>query len=223
MQQIAAIFDLDDTLLNESSGRLLVRYLRRSGQLARYFRLRHSWILATAFLTYRIGGRQDVTQLMGRSARIARGIPLDEFWQLVQSWFDELVVDHIAPPGRAQLDWHRDQGHIPVICSASSQFSVQPVAHYLGIEHMVFTEWLSKDGYLTGEIRQPIAYGAGKVYWMEQWAASQNVSLAQSYFYTDHISDLPLLEVVGHPVAVNPEPQLAQLASARGWPIVDWH
>ncbi|CAN5736197.1 hypothetical protein BH10CHL1_BH10CHL1_14140 [soil metagenome] len=222
MQQIAAIFDLDDTLLNESSGRLLFRYLRRSGQFSRYFRLRHSWILAGAFLNYRIGGRQDMTQLMGRSARIARGIALDEFWQLTQNWFDEMVVDHISPSGIAQLAWHRAQGHIPVICSASSQFSVQPVAQHLGIEHRVFTDWLSEDGYLTGEIRRPIAYGAGKVYWMEQWAATHNVSLAQSYFYTDHISDLPLLDVVGHPVAVNPEPQLAQLATGRGWPIVDW-
>lgn len=222
MQQIAAIFDLDDTLLNESSGRLLLRYLRRSRQLSRYFRLRHSWILATAFLNYRMGGRQDMTQLMARSARIARGIALDEFWQLTQSWFDDLVVNHIAPLGQAQLAWHRVQGHIPVICSASSQFSVQPVAQHLGIEHMVFTEWLDEGGRLTGEIRLPIAYGTGKVYWMEQWAASQNVSLAQSYFYTDHISDLPLLEAVSHPVAVNAEPRLAQLAAGRGWPLVDW-
>ena len=151
MQHIAAIFDLDETLLDESSGRLLFHYLRRNGQLSRYFRLRDSWTIATAILAYRMGMR-DVTQVMQRSARIARGIALDEFWQLVQCWFDEMVVDHITPLGQEQLTWHRAQGHLPVICSASSQFSVQPVAHHLGIEHMVYTEWLGQDGYMTGEI-----------------------------------------------------------------------
>jgi HAD superfamily hydrolase (TIGR01490 family) len=221
MQHIAAIFDLDDTLLDESSNRLLFQYLRHNGQLSRYFRLRDSWTIATAILAYRMGMR-DVTQVMQSSARIARGIALDEFWQLVQCWFDEIVVAHITPLGQERLAWHRAQGHLPVICSASSQFTVQPVAHHLGIEHMVYTEWLGQDGYMTGEIRRPIAYGAGKVYWMQQWAAIQHVSLAQSYFYTDHISDLPLLEAVGHPIAVNPDRKLAQLAVGRSWPIVDW-
>ena len=221
MPPIAAIFDLDDTLLNAASARLLARYSRQNDQFSRYFRRRDSLAIAAAVLTYRLG-LLDATQLMARSARIAKDIALDEFWPLVQQWFDEMVVHHISARGQEQLAWHRAQGHIPVICSGSSQFSVQPVAHYLAIEHMVYTEWLDKDGRLTGEIRRPIVYGTGKVHWMQQWAERHHIVLSDSYFYSDDISDRPLLETVAHPAAVNPDRQLTQLAAQRGWPILHW-
>ena len=221
MPQIAAIFDLDDTLLNAASARLLFQYLRQNDLFSRYFRRRDSLAVAGAVLAYRLG-LLDETQLMQRSARVAKGIALAEFWPLVQRWFDEMVIHHIAPLAQERLAWHRTQGHIPVICSGSSQFSVAPVAHYLAIEHSVCTEWLCKDGRMTGEIRQPIAYGVGKVHWMQQWAEKHEVALVQSYFYSDDISDLPLLEAVAHPCAVNPDRKLTQLATLRGWPILDW-
>ena len=84
----------------------------------------------------------------------------------------------------------------------------------MGIE-AIWTEWLSADGALTGLVREPITYGEGKVYWTERWAAEHNVDLSQSYFYSDHLSDVPLLELVGHPVAVNPTRQLTRYALER--------
>lgn len=222
MKRIAAIFDLDDTLLSGSSGRLFFTYLRRNHLYPRFFRLRNAMPLIAAFLLYRLG-RADATATMQRSASIARGIAVADIWAVVQSWFDDVLVHAITPAGREQVVWHQEQGHIPVICSASSQFAVQPVADYLGIEHTIYTEWLSEDGRLTGLVREPIVYGEGKVYWASLWAAEQQVDLSASYFYSDHISDQPLLEVVAFPIAVNPEPRLARLARNRAWPILDWH
>ena len=181
MPSIAAIFDLDNTLLNDASGRLFFQYLRRSGEFSHFFRLRNVWTVASAALLLRLG-IFDLTQAMRRSAAVAAGTGLDEMDTVVRRWFEEMVVHHISVAGRERLDWHRMQEHIPVICSGASQFSVLPVARYLGIEHNVHTEWLSKDGYLTGDIRQPIVYGAGKVYWMQKWAAEHKVNLAQSYW-----------------------------------------
>lgn len=221
MTQIAAIFDLDETLLDASSGRLFYQYLRHSGQFFRFFRLRDSWTVVSAVLLYRLG-LLDATETMQRGASVAAGLRLDDFWPVVQQWFDEVVVRHIAPAAQERLAWHRIQGHIPIICSGSSQFSVVPVARHLQIEHFICTEWLCNETCMTGAIRQPIAYGDGKVHWMQQWAATHNVNLAASYFYTDHISDLPLLEAVAHPNAVNPERHLAQVAAVRGWPILQW-
>ncbi len=221
MVQIAAIFDLDETLLDASSGRLFLRYLRHSGQFSRFFHFRDSWTVISAVFLYRLG-LLDATETMQRGARVATGLRLDNFWPLVQQWFDEVVIHHIAPAAQERLAWHRTQSHIPIICSGSSQFSVVPVARHLQIEHFICTEWLCNETCMTGEIRQPIAYGDGKVHWMQQWAAMHNVSLAQSYFYTDHISDRPLLEAVAHPNAVNPDRQLTQLATVRGWPILQW-
>jgi HAD superfamily hydrolase (TIGR01490 family) len=221
MAKIAAIFDLDDTLLNGSSGRLFFSYLRRKGLYPRFFRLRNAMPVIAAFLLYHLG-QADVTQTMQRSAMVARGIKVDELWEVVGHWFEDVLVHAITQGGRDCIAWHREQGHVLAICSASSQFAVQPVADHLGIEHAIYTEWLSHEGRLTGQVREPIVYGAGKVHWASRWAAKQGVALAESYFYSDHISDEPLLEVVASPVAVNPEPRLARLARSRNWPILDW-
>ncbi|MGD8627079.1 MAG: haloacid dehalogenase-like hydrolase, partial [Anaerolineae bacterium] len=82
---------------------------------------------------------------------------------------------------------------------------------------------ISADGRLTGEIEPPPCYGQGKVVWAERFAREHAVDLSASYFYTDSISDLPLLERVGQPVAVNPDPRLRRLARARGWQITRFY
>ncbi len=218
--QIAAIFDMDDTLLSDSSGRLLLQYLRQKGQLLQFFNRRNIVSLFTAPILYKLG-LINVERFMQRSVQLAAGYDVDDLWTLVNTWFDEMLVNYVSEGGRTQLAWHRDQGHLPVICSASSQFSVLPVARHLGVD-AIWTEWLSADGALTGLVREPITYGEGKVYWTERWAAEHNVDLSQSYFYSDHLSDVPLLELVGHPVAVNPTRQLTRYALKRNWPIEQW-
>jgi phosphoserine phosphatase len=72
---------------------------------------------------------------------------------------------------------------------------------------------------LTGQVVPPVCYGTGKVVWAERFAEEHGVDLSASYFYTDSITDLPLLERVAHPVAVNPDPRLRRLAQKRGWPV----
>ncbi len=103
------------------------------------------------------------------------------------------------------MAWHRGQGHIPLICSGSSQFAVLQVADELQIQHTIYTEWEAQDGYLTGTLRHPLVYGTGKVFWAQAWADANQIDLAGSYFYSDHISDLPLMDLVAHPVAINPD------------------
>lgn len=219
--KIAAIFDLDDTLLVESSGRLFLRYLRSSGQLLKYFPRRRLMGVFSAPLLYKVG-LINVDRFMERTVMIAEGLRLDDVWTMVQGWFEAVGVHHISEAGNEQLNWHIQNGHIPIICSASSQFSVLPIARHLGIEHAIFTEWLSEGEELTGKVRTPIVYGPGKVHWVRRWAETHNVDLSQSYFYSDHISDRPLLELVGHPVVVNPHRRLAKLALRNNWPVRDW-
>jgi HAD superfamily hydrolase (TIGR01490 family) len=135
-------------------------------------------------------------------------------------WFVEDVVPHIAAAGERRVAEHKARGHVVALVSASTQYVVEPMAAYLGIEgQFVCTHLESEDGRLTGDVVPPICYGAGKVVWAERFATEYNVDLGSSYFYTDSISDLPLLERVGHPVAVNPDPRLRRLAAQRGWKI----
>ena len=219
--QVAAIFDMDDTLLNGSSGRMLFTWLRDKGMLNRYFRRRDIPQAILAALLYKLH-LLDPTWLILRMGRSAAGADAAEMWAISRRWFDEMLVPAIHQDGVAKVAWHRAQGHRLVICSGSSQFAVDLMGAHLEIDETVCTEWIVQAGRLTGELRQPLVFAEGKVFWMNRWAEEKNVDLSRSYFYTDHISDRPLLEVVAHPVAVNPDPKLARLARTRDWDVLAW-
>lgn len=218
---IAAIFDLDDTLVAGVTGRMVVKYLRKTGELSTFVRRSEMLAILAQSLLFKYG-LTNATAAMQVTVRVCRGRTVDEMWELVNRWFEEMVKDALAPGALTTLDWHREQGHLPVICTASSQFSALPVARHLGIQHAIFTEWESNNGRMTGSVRLPIAYGAGKVHHLRAWADAVGVDLRRSYFYSDHHSDLPMLELVEHPVAVNPTRRLRMLAEQRCWPIKVW-
>ena len=96
---------------------------------------------------------------------------------------------------------------------------VRPLAARLGIQHMLYTRLEVEDGRFTGRMIEPICFEEGKIYWLQQFIDEQGVDLAKSWFYTDSITDRPLLDLVGHPVAVNPDPLLYREALRRAWPV----
>jgi len=218
---IAAIFDLDDTLLNESTGRSVIRYLRETKVGRQWIRRRDVAAVIGSTLLYHYGAL-DITRMMQATARMVRSVPVAELWEIVNRWFEDVVIHTISSQALERLEWHRAQGHLPVICTASSQFSALPVARHLGIEHVICTPWHDDGEQMTGTIRLPLAYGPGKVFWMRRWTAANGIALADCYFYSDHPSDLPLMELVAFPAAVNPTPALERIASQRDWPILHW-
>jgi HAD superfamily hydrolase (TIGR01490 family) len=220
-QQVAAIFDMDYTLLSDSSARMFFGYLYRTGQIYNYFRRRDLAKFLGASFLYKLG-LLDPTWLLINAGRLSAGQNVDHLWEISRLWFSDGVIDFISSRARERLQWHQAQGHIPIICSGSSQFVVHLVAEHLGVEEWIATEWVVHNGLLTGELRQPLTYGMGKVYWMEQWAERRGIDLSQSYFYTDHVSDRPLLERVAYPIAVNPDRRLAQIARRQAWEILHW-
>jgi putative phosphoserine phosphatase/1-acylglycerol-3-phosphate O-acyltransferase len=219
---IAAIFDLDRTLVAGSTGTMVIEYLREQGLFRRYIRRRDAGRLLGGTLLYRFG-HMDATRLMQATVASVRGIPVRELWEMVEGWFDAMVSQRLAPGGLERLQWHVDQGHLPIICTASSQFSALPVARHLAIPHAVYSEWQDDGTQMTGTVRLPIVFGTGKVFWVRKWAAEHGVALRESYFYSDDISDQPLLEMVGYPAAVNPTSALRRLAERRGYPVLRWY
>lgn len=217
----AAIFDLDSTLLDDASGRLFARYLRREKRLQEFIRRRDMPLLAAVITAYQLG-LLNATRAAQQTAKVVAGLQVDYFWQTVRTWFDVMLVNHITDGGRDAVAWHAAQGHTMLICSASSQFSVRPVAEHLKIPHYICSEWLTSGDRLTGGVRLPIVYGEGKVLYVRRWAEQFNIDLRNSYFYTDHISDRPLLELVGNPVAVTPDSDLLRLSTERGWRVNRW-
>jgi HAD superfamily hydrolase (TIGR01490 family) len=215
MGRVAALFDMDKTLLDASSGQLYARYLYRTGQMGRWELARVAWWGVLSRL-----GVLDMHNLVPRLLAAAVGDDEAETRRLSDRWFTEDVVPHMTARGRQQVAEHQARGHMVAIVSGSTQYAVGPLAAHLGIpDQYVCTRLESKNGQLTGQVVPPICYGPGKVVWAERFAAEHDVDLPASWFYTDSISDLPLLERVGYPVAVNPDPRLRRLAQKRGWPI----
>ncbi len=215
MKHIGALFDMDKTLLNTTSGLLYVRYLYRVGRLRRRDVARvMSWVALDK------AGRLDMAALVSRLLAMVAMESEPEMRELCDRWFLEDVVSHVTERGRQRMAEHAAQGHVLGIVSASTQYVVGPLAAYLGIPgQYVCTHLQSEDGRLTGHIVPPFCYGEGKVVWAERFAAEYEVDLSASYFYTDSISDRPLLERVARPVAVNPDLRLGRMARRRGWPI----
>ncbi len=219
MAQVAALFDLDRTLLDTSSGSLYARYQYRIGLMDHRELLHVSWWSLLTRL-----GLLKMDNLIPKLASTAQGQNEPDILSECDRWFQQDVLPHITEKGVARVREHQAQGHTVAIVSASTQYVVGPMAAYLGIPgHYVCTHLENRGGQLTGQITPPPCYGEGKIVWAEQFAAEHGLDLKHSYFYTDSISDLPLLERVGQPVAVNPDPRLRRQARRRGWPIEQFY
>jgi HAD superfamily hydrolase (TIGR01490 family) len=126
----------------------------------------------------------------------------------------------VRPESRNLIKMHHESGRDTWIVSASPHEIVEPLARSLGMTGAIGTQGRVVAGHYTGELEGPFVYGAGKVDAIEKLAADRGYDLERSYAYSDSISDLPMMELVGHPVAVNPDSELDSVAHERGWPVV---
>jgi HAD superfamily hydrolase (TIGR01490 family) len=213
----AALFDMDRTLVRIDSATLFIRHQHRKGHA------KWSDVARVAFwmMQYTLGVI-DVERVAGHVLESFKG--RHESWLLEQceELFLHSVLGHVAQKGRAAVERHRTQGDFVAIITGATPYSARPLARELGIEHVVATELEVAAGLFTGKIKPPMSYGSGKVVLAERLAAVHGFSLAASTFYSDSITDLPLLERVGKPVAINPDARLRRIAQSRGWPIESW-
>jgi HAD superfamily hydrolase (TIGR01490 family) len=130
------------------------------------------------------------------------------------------LVARVRPESRKLVKMHHDSGRDTWIVSAAPHEIVEPLARSLGMTGAIGTQGRVVAGHYTGELDGPFVYGAGKVEAIEKIAADLGYDLERSYAYSDSISDLPMMEAVGHPVAVNPDSELDAISHERGWPVV---
>jgi HAD superfamily hydrolase (TIGR01490 family) len=141
----------------------------------------------------------------------------------LRAWRSRFLEQRIRPrmlPAARELIQSQGKNSLLAIITATNRFLTEPIAAAFGIEHLIATEPEMREGRFTGDIVGPPCMREGKISWLEQWLATRNVSLAdfpETWFYSDSINDLPLLERVTHPVAVDPDPRLAEIARQRGW------
>ena len=130
------------------------------------------------------------------------------------------LIARVRPESRKLVTMHSEKGRDTWIVSASPQVLVEPVAASLGMTGAIGTRAKVVDGKYTGEIEGEFVYGAGKASAIEKLSAERGYDLERCFAYSDSVSDLPMLEAVGHPVAVNPDSELAMISHERGWPVV---
>src|SRR5881396_132438 len=192
-----------------------MRHLRRTGQARRRDLARTIYYL----WRYKLG-LLDIDRAVAISLGWIRGRDEAEVRADCRSWYERIVRRYLRPAMAATVEAHRRAGHLPAILTSATRYLAEPVAADLGIAHVLVTQLVVRDGRFTGEAVRPVCYGAGKIYWAERFAERHGIDLRRSYFYTDSITDLPVLERVGEPRVVNPDPRLRRAAARRGWPVL---
>lgn len=211
-----AIFDLDNTLLAGDSDYLWTRFLIDNGVVDGPAYEREN----ERFYRQYQEGTLDIFEFLRFQLR-----PLAEHdTQHLSQWRDRFLrtrIDPIIlPAARELLDRHRRDGHTLLIITATNRFITGPIAQRLGVEHLIATEPEFAHGRYTGEVVGVPSYREGKVERLGHWLREHDADLTESWFYSDSHNDLALLAQVTHPVAVDPDPPLAETAQARGWPII---
>jgi HAD superfamily hydrolase (TIGR01490 family) len=211
---VGAFFDMDKTLIAENSGSLYMKYRYARGEIGGVDLLRG----LGAYIQYKLGVL-DIHNWTKNMMVQFRGMKEAELEKEAAQWFDEMVAATIYPVAVRLVREHEAAGHVVAIVSGATKFVVRPLAARLGIRHMLYTRLEVEEGAFTGRVIEPICFEEGKIYWLQQFIEDQAIDLARSYFYTDSITDRPLLDLVGHPVAVNPDPLLYREAVRRSWPV----
>jgi HAD superfamily hydrolase (TIGR01490 family) len=214
----AALFDMDRTLLRVETASLYVRYQRDIGEA--------TWrdMLQTMFWVgqYTLG-ILDMPKVAEKVVSTIRGMPETVLAARCDDWFSRYVERHIADAGREAVRRHLAAGDLCAIVTGASPYASRPLARRLGIEHVVSSVFeIDGDLRFTGRPEQPLCIGDGKVERARRLADVCGFRLEDAVFYSDSVSDLPLLEAVREPVAVNPDPRLRRIAERRGWRVERW-
>ena len=214
---VGAFFDMDHTLLSDSSVTLLVHYMRERGELS----VRQLAHIMSLTVRHKVG-HLDMVETTRAFVRDLAGQSEADQIAMSKNWFQEQLIHYVAEEGRRWVAGHRRLGHRVALITASPTYTASVLADHLGIpaDDVLATRFEVRNGLFTGRLVEPMVFGQGKLRAAQVYAARHGLELSRSYFYTDSIVDLPLLERVGFPVAVNPDRPLRKLAERLGWRIV---
>ena len=215
-----ALFDLDNTLLAGDSDYEWAQYLIDQGVLQREaYEARNR----EYYEQYK-AGVLDIREFLDFQLKPLAQYPRATLDAWHRGFMQTRIVPIISEAARALIARHRDD--LRVLITATNSFVTGPIARELGIEHLVATDPEECDGRFTGGVLGEPCFREGKLVRLESWLAARGTALddfSESWFYSDSANDLPLLERVTHPVAVDPDPRLEARARERGWPVLNVH
>jgi HAD superfamily hydrolase (TIGR01490 family) len=213
----AAFFDLDKTLISRSSTLAFVPSFYRHGLISGVHAVRGAF----AQLVFRIGGadHNQMERIKEQVAKLCCGWQVERVAEIVSAHLAETIGPIIYAEARRLLEAHREAGRDVIIVSTSGQEMVGPIGAMLGASEIIATKMRHADGRYTGEL-EFYAYGETKASRIRELSAERGYRLADCFAYSDSVTDLPMLETVGYPHAVNPDRQLRKIALERGWPVL---
>ena len=211
-----AIFDLDNTLIGGDSDHLWGQFVCEQGLVdSKAFAARNDQF----YEDYK-SGQLDIEAYLRFALAPLKGQEPAQLAAWHQSFMASKIDPIMLPKARRLIDNHRDRGDQLLVITATNEFITRPIAEALGIPDILACEAEMEGGYYTGEPRGIPSYHEGKVTRLEEWLRGRDISLEGAYFYSDSHNDLPLLQQVDKPIAVDPDDTLLAHAQAAGWPVI---
>jgi len=211
-----ALFDLDNTILAGDSDYNWSRFLIQEGYLDGAI---HAEKNEKFYADYKAGTLDIYAFVEFQFKPLARN-PRSILNQLLKKYVEEVIKPMITEKAYALVRKHREEGDLLMVITATNSFITKPIAALFGIENLIGTDPEEKEGEFTGKVSGLPSFKEGKVTRLEAWLKNKNLSLAgfkKSYFYSDSHNDLPLMQKVTHPVAVDSDDILTEYANAKGW------
>ncbi|WP_407565926.1 HAD family hydrolase [Streptomyces sp. 184] len=219
LPRTAAFFDLDKTVIAKSSTLTFSRSFYHGGLINRRAVLRSAY---SQFI-YLLGGadHEQTERMRAYLSNLCRGWNVAQVSDIVAETLHDLIDPIIYDEAASLIEDHHLAGRDVVIVSSSGAEVVEPIGELLGADRTIATRMVVENGRYTGEIDY-YAYGPAKAEAVRELATAEGYDLARSFAYSDSITDVPLLEAVGHPYAVNPDRGLRREAEQRGWPVLSF-
>jgi len=213
----AAFFDLDKTIIAKSSALAFSRPFQAGGLISRRAVLRSAY----AQFVYLVGGadHDQMEKMRQFLSHLTAGWDVATVREIVAETLHHIVDPIVYDEAVRLIEEHHEAGRDVIIVSTSGSEVVEPIGEMLGADHVVATRLRIEDGKYTGDIDY-YAYADAKADAVRRLAAERGYDLAHSYAYSDSVTDVPMLEAVGHPHAVNPDKDLRKVAEASGWPVL---
>jgi HAD superfamily hydrolase (TIGR01490 family) len=215
----AAFYDVDGTLIRINIVHAFAYYASRQPTLGdSAFRTVKTALSVPVFWAADKLSRKWFNEIFYRSYE---GASEDRLICLAEDLFEDVIKPNIYPRAADLIAESRRAGCRQVIVSGALDFTMRPLARYLGVDDFIANRLEFDGGYATGKLKKPFVAGATKAQIMRDYAEAHDIDLAQSWAYTDSYSDYPMLAVVGHPTAVNPDLRLRSVARSYDWPVLD--
>jgi len=209
------IFDLDNTLIGGDSDYLWSQFLTEEGIIGSEHQRENQ-----RFYDEYVAGTLDINEFLAFQLAPLATHEMQALLSWRERFLNEKIASIMLPSAEKLIKKHRDNGETLLIITATNSFVTAPIAERLGIPHLIATEPEISNGQYTGKVAGTPSFREGKVERLNQWLKETGRNLNDSWFYSDSHNDLPLLELVTHPVAVDPDKVLQQHAKDNHWPVI---